>query len=162
MVRPSFRWWHAVLVFLVANAVSALPAGYGGDAVFYNDFALPRVAPPDRLFAPVWLSLNVTSLVALALVANSPRRPARQAFLASEAVNWVLFAAFTTLYFGMGSPVFGAIDTVASLAVSIASLALACRIDRRAASGVLLRVLWLALASYVSVFVALHNPDPLF
>lgn len=35
-------------------------------------------------------------------------------------------------------------------------------IDRRAAGLVLLRVLWLALATYVSVWVALNNADPLF
>lgn len=163
MVTPVIRWWHAVIIFATANLVGALPAGYSGDAVFYNNFELPGLAPPAWLFAPMWLFLNVTSLIALGLVANAPERTGRRrAFLILEAVGWVLFAIFTTLYFWLKSPILGAIDTVASLAVAVASLACCARISRRAALFVLFRVLWLALASYVAVFVALRNADPFF
>jgi hypothetical protein len=33
-------------------------------------------------------------------------------------------------------------------------------LDRLSAGFILLRVLWLVLATYVSLFVALSNPDP--
>jgi translocator protein len=121
--QRKFRWWHALLIFALANATSALPAGFGGDFAFYNAFRQPRIAPPDWIFAPVWLVLNVTSLVALHRIANAPLESSwRTTFLWSEGVGWVLFSIFTTVYF-------------------------------------LLRVLWLALASYVSVVVAWFNPD---
>lgn len=158
--RP-FRVWHAVAVFIAANAVSVLPAGFNGDEAFYNNFARPTVAPPDWLFAPMWLFLNITSLVALGRVANAGRDvPGRRAFLWLEGIGWVLFAVFNTLYFGLKSPILGAADTAAGLVIGLASLAISWRIDRRASALIGLRVLWLLLATFVSVWVALNNADP--
>jgi benzodiazapine receptor len=163
MGSRTFRWWHAVIIFVVANAASTLPAGFNGEEAFYNSFELPAVAPPDWLFAPMWFVLNVTSLMALSIVANAPERTSRRrAFLVLEAIGWVLFASFATLYFWLKSPVLGAADTVAGLLVGLGSLAYAARIDRRAALFILMRVLWLSLATYVSVYAALHNADPFF
>jgi hypothetical protein len=34
----GFQWWHSILILAGANAVSALPAGFGGDFAFYNAF----------------------------------------------------------------------------------------------------------------------------
>jgi benzodiazapine receptor len=86
----------------------------------------------------------------------------RQKFLISEAIGWVLFAAFTTLYFFLKSPVLGAIDTVLGLVVAIVSVFAAWRIDRASSLLVSLRLIWLILASYVSVYVASVNVDPFF
>lgn len=161
--RRRFRWWHAVGIFLVVNAISVLPAGYNGDEAFYNNFRLPAVAPPDWLFAPMWLFLNITSLIALARVANVLRQTKTHvAFYVLEGIGWVLFAIFNTLYFGLGSPALGAIDTAASLVIGVASFACCLVVDRRAAWLILPRVLWLVLATYVSVWVALNNADPFF
>ena len=158
---PRLRWWQALAILLVANGISALPAGLLGDAIFYNGVELPRFAPPDWVFAPVWLLLNITSLVALALVANAPELTRRhRLFLMSEAAGWLLFTIFTTLYFGLRSPVLGAIDTVAGLAVAVVSLVCAVGLNRIASGLILLRLLWLLLASLVSVEVAFHNVDP--
>jgi translocator protein len=158
-----FFWWHAVIIFVIANSISALPVGYGGDKIFYNNFEQPPFSPPDWLFAPMWLFLNVTSLIALFIVANSPDRSTRRwAFLVLEGIGWVLFAIFTTLYFLLHSPILGAIDTVFGLAVGFVSLACCAGISQRATFFILLRVLWLCLASYVSVYVAVHNTDEFF
>lgn len=158
-----FLWWHAVVIFVIANLISALPAGYGGDKIFYNNFEQPPFSPPDWLFAPMWLFLNITSLIALSIVANSPERSTRRrAFLILEGVGWLLFANFTTLYFLMRSPILGAVDTVSALAVGFASLACCAGISQRATFFILPRVLWLCLASYVSVYVAVHNADKFF
>jgi translocator protein len=158
-----FHWWHALVIFLIANLVSALPVGYGGDKIFYNNFEQPQFSPPDWLFAPMWLFLNVTSLIALSIVANLPERSIRRrTFLIIEGVGWVLFAIFTTLYFWMRSPILGALDTVAGLVVGFASLACCVGISQRAAFLILLRIIWLCLASYVSVYVAFHNADDFF
>lgn len=160
---PRFRLWHAAAILLAANAVSILPAGFNGDEAFYNAFTRPAVAPPDWLFAPMWLFLNITSLIALSRVANATRlTQTHRTFFALEGVNWVLFAAFNTLYFGLKSPVLGAVDTAAGLLLGVASLLCVSRVDRRAAGLILPRVLWLVLATYVSVWVALNNADPFF
>ncbi len=159
----SFRWWHAAIIFVVANVLSAAPAGYNGDEAFYNNFLQPSISPPDWAFAPAWLFNNVTSLYALWRIANRPpTQPGRNMFVWLEGINWVLFAAFTSLYFGLKSPILGAADTVLGLILTGASLYVSYRIDRKAALAILPRFLWLILASYVSIYVALYNKDLLF
>ena len=154
----SFSWWHAVAIFVVANAVSALPAGLGGDFDFYNNFRKPAIAPPDWAFAPVWLVLNVTSLIALYRVANQVGADATATpFYWAEFIGWITFAIFTTLYFYLRSPTLGAIDTVIGLVAAVISCWVAFRIDLAAGVLILLRVVWLVLASCVSVYVATQN-----
>ncbi|MEM9704253.1 MAG: TspO/MBR family protein, partial [Planctomycetota bacterium] len=132
--------------------------GLFGDDDFYNRLSKPPLAPPDRAFAPGWLVLNVTSLIALYLVANLPAETAgRATFLVSEAIGWVLFAAFTSLYFGLKSPTLGAVDTVLGLAAAGVSLWCATRLGTWPFWLILPRVLWLLLASYVSVGVVWLN-----
>lgn len=161
---PRFRWWHGAAILLAANAVSFWPAGVLGDAAFYTSFRLPPYAPPDWLFAPLWLVLNITSLVALARVANLDGQDGayrrRGLVLVSEGVGWLLFAVFTTFFFWLHSPVLAAADTVAGLLVAVVSVAAAASLDRPGAGLIGLRLLWLLLASAVAVSVALHNPDP--
>lgn len=71
----------------------------------------------------------------------------------------MLFALFNTVYFGLKSPVLGAIDIAAGLTLGLGSLACCFFSDRRAALLILPRVLWLVLATYASVYVALNNAD---
>jgi tryptophan-rich sensory protein len=115
-VPAGFRWCHTALILAGVNAISALPAGFGGDFAFYNSFRQPAIAPPD----------------------------------------W----AFTAVYFLLHSPVLAAADTVVGLLAGLVSQVCAFRLDRLSAGFILLRVLWLVLATYVSLFVALSNPDP--
>jgi translocator protein len=160
MEIKTLKAWHCVAIFLVANLASVIPAGFNGDEAFYDSFQQPSIAPPAWLFAPMWLFLNVTSLVALYRVANMPQSRERRTFLVSEAIGWILFALFTTLYFYLKSPIFGAIDTVAGLGAAIVSVVAAWRTDRIATVLVSFRFFWLLLASYVSVHVAFGNIDP--
>ena len=163
-----FHWWHAVLIFVAANALGALPAGWGGDDAFYHRLRKPPFSPPDWAFPAAWLFLNVTSLVALWWVANTGVEEAgggpggaRAAFYWAEGVGWATFAAFTTLYFGLKNLDLAAADTVLGLLAAGASL-WACRRLREAAGWrpfllIAPRFGWLALASYVSVASAWLN-----
>jgi len=162
MARKKFQWWHAVVIFVVVNLLSGLPAGMSGDQAFYNSFKLPSVAPPDWLFPPMWLFLNITSLMALYRVANAPACRSRAVFLSAEGIGWFLFSIFATLYFWLHSPILAAIDTVIYAAVTVVSFATSMKIDRTAATLIAPRLVWLALASYVSVYGALYNVDPFF
>ena len=159
-MKKTFKWWHAVIIFIVANALSAAPAGYNGEEAFYNSFKQPAVAPPDWAFAQIWLILNITSLYALYLVANLPRgTPNPKAFIISESIGWVLFSVFAIFYFGMKSPVLGAINTVMGLVVASVSLYCSFTLNKMAMWNILPRVLWLMVATYVSVYIAVENRD---
>ncbi|WP_420454898.1 TspO/MBR family protein [Rubrivirga sp.] len=155
-----YRWWHAAAIGLTANAFSATPAGYNGDEQFYNELDTPPGSPPDWAFAPAWAFNNLTTLWSNLRVANFPAgTPGRRAALALEGANWGLFASFSGLYFGLRSPVLGAVNTVAGLGVTVASVATTARVDRKAAWALVPRLAWLGLATYVSVGTALRNRD---
>ena len=158
-----FQWWHAVLIFAAANALSALPAGLGGDADFYDRLRKPPLSPPDWMFPAVWLVLNVTSLAALWLVANSDGGDggARTAFYWAEGIGWATFAAFTTLYFGLRNLPLAAADTALGLLAAAASL-WACRRLAPAVGWwplalIAPRLAWLLLATWVSAATAWLN-----
>lgn len=161
MTLTPIRAWHAIFIVVAANLVSALPAGFAGDAIFYNSFAQPVVAPPAWLFPPVWLFLNITSAIALYRVARVLAGHERRLFIASEAVGWVTFLAFSYLYFLMQSSILAAADTALGLFAALLSAGLAWRADRLSALLIGLRVAWLLLATYVSAWVAINNTDPL-
>ena len=157
-----YRWWHAAAVGLAANALSAAPAGYNGDEPFYNELDTPPGSPPDWAFAPAWAFNNLTTLWSNLRIANLPSgTPGRRTALALEGASWGLFASFTSLYFGLRSPVLGAVDTVAGFGTTAASVAVTARLDRKAAWALVPRLLWLGYASYVSVGTALRNRDEL-
>ena len=35
VLKPRFRRWHAVAIFVAANLLSSFPAGVSGDGAFY-------------------------------------------------------------------------------------------------------------------------------
>ena len=155
-----YRWWHAAALGLAANVASAAPAGYNGDEPFYNELDTPPGSPPDWAFAPAWAFNNLTTLWSNLRVANfAAGTPGRSTALALEGTNWGLFASFSGLYFGLRSPVLGAVNTVAGLGVTAASVAATAKLDRQAAWALAPRLAWLGLAAYVSVGTALRNPD---
>jgi translocator protein len=162
MSQFPFRPWHAILLLVAVNVISAVPAGFQGDEAFYNNFELPRVAPPDWLFPPMWLFLNVTSMIALYRVTKRPASDARRRVIIGELIGWVLFASFSTLYFWLQSPILGAAETVVYALVTAVSAANCLRLDRGSALLLAPRLAWLCLASYVSVYGALFNLDPFF
>lgn len=157
-----YRWWHAVALGVAANVASALPAGYNGDERYYESLRTPPGAPPGWMFAPVWLANNAATLYANLRIANLPlSTPGRGKALLAEAVNWGLFSAFSGVFFGLRSPILGAADTVAGLAVTGYSVKAAAPLDKRAAWALVPRLVWLAFASYVSTATAINSPDTL-
>ncbi|MFK5647946.1 TspO/MBR family protein [Ornithinimicrobium sp. LYQ121] len=157
-----YRWHHALAVGVAANLASALPAGYNGDEDYYASLRTPPGAPPGWLFAPVWATNNALTLWSNLRIANlPPRTPGRRTALAAEAASWVLFSAFSGVYFGLRSPVLGALDTAAGLAATAQSVRTTARLDRAATLALVPRLLWLGYATYVSTATAIASPDRL-
>lgn len=157
-----YRWWHAAPVGILANLASALPAGYNGDEDYYTRLRTPPGSPPSWLFAPAWAVNNLLTLASNLRVANlPPHTSGRREALTSEAVSWGLFSAFSGLYFGLRSPVLGAVDTVAGLAVTTHGVVATARVDRTAAYLLVPRLLWLAYASYIATGTAVRSRDDL-
>jgi translocator protein len=159
----KFKWYYCVIIYLVANVIGFIPAGYNGDEAFYNNFTQPNIAPPDWIFAPMWLFLNVTSLIGLYKIMNDNQEITfKKSIFKLEMMGWVFYAIFTILYFGMKSPILGAIDTVMGLIVVIIVCLKTYKNHKIPFFYFFPRLLWLILASYVSVWVAVKNNDVFF
>ena len=159
-----YRWYHTAAFGLLVNAVSSTAfAGKSDDDYYDHALLSPPFAPPSWAFAPAWAINNIGTLWHNLHLLNMPAdTPHREAILRMQAANWALFSTFSTVFFRLRSPVLGAVWTVASFLLMLASAVLTRRTSPRLLLGLATTVAWLALASAVSGYIALRNRDELF
>lgn len=179
-----WRWYHGLLFFGAVQAFiysfrkvvqrgtgrGTLKAGESiwgnpADNAFYNSLKQPIFAPPEWLFAPVWTINNALCIWGLLRVLNMPKEsPGRSTFLALQGTVWFSFSAFNGLYFGMRSPINGAINTDIGLAATLASMyvALAQLQDKGAALSQSTILPWLLLAGPTATTIAAWNADEFY
>jgi tryptophan-rich sensory protein len=180
----KWRWYHGLLFFGVIQAfefglgklaqvalgqnkpkVGASVVGNSANDEFYNSLKQPTFAPPDWSFAPVWTLNNALCIWGLLQVLNMPKeRRGRNLFLTLQGVVWFCFTAFNGAYFGMRSPVNGAILTDIGLGATVASVyvALAQLKDGRTALSQSTILPWLLLAGPTATTVAAWNRDDFY
>lgn len=167
-----WHWWHGVVFYAgvrLAEWAACRAArhyarrrelGTEGDMDFYRRQRLPWFAPPPWAFPVAW-GINSAGLIAGGVRAlNLPRKAGgRPAFLALQAVGWVLFASFDAAYFELRSPRNAALVTVPYAAATWGALALAAgRLrDRRLAAYLAPAAAWCLLAAPLSVAQARLN-----
>lgn len=160
----QYRWWHAVIFLVVVYAlVYATQLLRDNGIQNYSNFEQAPFAPPSWLFGPVWLLNNASVLVGNILLLNKPAdTPGRTPLLWLQAVNWLIFASFTYVYFVLDSPILAFIWTFGMFLLTVASMIISWRIDRRITASFITLILWLTLASGVAAYQFLYNADPLF
>jgi tryptophan-rich sensory protein len=182
--KPKWRWYHGVLFYVAIQVISfglsKLTEGLVGrgkakltesltgnaDSFNYsNSLKQPIFAPPDWVFVPVWLVNNAIAIWGLLYVANQPtNQPGRGAFLWLQGAIWSLYTAFITIFFGLRSPINGALNTILALVFTVASTVVAVsRLrDRKAILSQILLLPWLIFASFAGTVVALWNKDDFY
>ncbi|NJL33226.1 MAG: tryptophan-rich sensory protein [Chloroflexaceae bacterium] len=165
----EYKWWHAALFGVAVNLppvlVGALPLirSGGSDEAFYKSMQQAWYAPPAWAFGPVWAFNNITTLWGNLILLNKPAHtPYRTSLLLVQGASWFLFATFGIVYFGMKSVILAFGWTFADLLLTLLSLWLAARIDRRIVLSLVPLTLWLLLASAVAAYQVLYNRDILF
>ncbi|MDQ3257628.1 MAG: tryptophan-rich sensory protein [Acidobacteriota bacterium] len=121
----------------------------------------PVFAPPDWSFAPAWTLNNALAIWGLLRVLNMPKQKSgRDAFISLQTAFWITFVAFNPLYFGLRSPVLGAIDTSLGLALTVASDVAVSRLKgTETALSQSTTLLWLLLAAATATTMAAWNED---
>ncbi len=137
----------ALLGFLVVCFL----AGAGGrvfrPGAWYEGLAKPRWRPPNRLFAPVWTALYVMIAVAGWLVWREAGFGGAGLALAAFALQLVLNAAWTPLFFGLQRTDLGLIDIVLVWAAIVATIALFAPISAAAAALMVPYLAWVTFAT---------------
>ncbi|GAC1318738.1 MAG: tryptophan-rich sensory protein [Chloroflexota bacterium] len=151
---------------LAAYLVASFGAAAVGSAVtvpaldpWYRSLRKPDWTPPDRVFGPVWTILYVLMALAAWLVRrNAVRHPARaRTALLAWAVQLVLNAAWSATFFGRRDPAAGVVVITALWAALAATIVLAARVSRRAATLLLPYLAWTTFAAALNIAIWRRN-----
>ena len=125
---------------------------------FYDAVKRPSWSPPRWVFVPILATFSAARIWGDLRLFRSRKR--KRALLALEAVSWASFAAFAPAFFGLRSPRLGFASSVAHAATTIASIALAPRVDGKAALALAPTAAWLGYALPLGAWIAARNADP--
>lgn len=155
--RPAMRTWLAfTLAVLALVAVSLIGSGFM-PGPWYEALQKPAFNPPSWLFGPVWGVMYLLNAVALGLVLKARRSAARNTALLAFAVQLVLNAAWTPVFFGAQS-IGGALLVIVALLAAIVWTILAAGQVRRWAGHLLWPYLaWVGFATVLNASIWLLN-----
>ncbi|WP_231183059.1 TspO/MBR family protein [Haladaptatus sp. DYF46] len=150
--RPSFslRDVLALLVSIVVCELAGIIPSFltaNDVATWYTTLQKPGFTPPSWVFGPVWTTLYLLMGIALYLVWR--RRDNRFA-LAVFAVQLLLNAGWTLVFFGMRWPAGGLAVILALLVAIVATMVAFARIDRRAALLLVPYLCWVGFATLLN------------
>lgn len=159
-----YRWWHGVAFWLLVNVGSGLSIRSRSlDRAYYENMRQAPFAPPGWVFGPAWFLNNVLILWGnLRLLNNDEHVPHRRTLLWLQGASWLIYSTFSYVYFRKRSPILAFVWTAGMYALTIISILLSRRIDRKIAWSFTTLFLWLSLATPVALYQMLYNPDPLF
>jgi benzodiazapine receptor len=150
--------------FLVSIAACQL-AGFFGSLftrpaipAWYAQLQKPAFAPPNWLFAPMWISLYLLMAVAAYLVWQKglSSRGVRMA-LAVFLFQLLLNAIWSPAFFGLRSPLAGAVIIVLLWLLIALTIFLFWKISRPAAILLIPYILWVTLASALNISIYFLN-----
>jgi tryptophan-rich sensory protein len=165
VIQPQqFRWWHGLALGIAANSVSGLSLGNRPqDRRFYENKRQAPFAPPGWAFAPVWAINNISTIWGNLRLLNLPEETAdKRAIVWLQAASWALFSTFSYVYFVKQSPILAFVWTAGMYGLTIASMLLAPKLDRKIVLSLASTFLWLSLAIIVAGYQMVYNDDPFF
>jgi len=156
---PVGRSVLAAVGFAAAVAVVAAVGGAAasGSGEVYAGLELPSWAPPAWLFGPVWTVLYAAIALAGWLVWRASGIAGARAFFAVYALQLVLNAAWTPLFFGAGLYA-AALADIAVLAAAVAAATVLARGHSRGAVALLVPyLLWVVFAAALNLAILVAN-----
>lgn len=131
--------------------------GRPSDPQYYRDLRQAPFAPPSWVFAPAWALAKTGSSIALVRIWDSAPSRERTAYIALATVDAAIYMSFTYVYFRRRSIGLAAVWTTADALATAGQLALASKLDRKAAVSLLPQAAWLALATPAAIYQAANN-----
>ena len=127
-------------------------------ATWYAQLQRPSFAPPNWLFAPMWVSLYLLMAVAAYLVWQKgfSAKGVRLA-LAVFLLQLLLNALWSPVFFGLRSPLAGAVVIVALWLAILATIIVFAKISTAAAWLLLPYLLWVSLATVLNISIYFLN-----
>jgi translocator protein len=142
-----------LLGFIAACFFAALTGALFRPGDWYERLAKPTWRPPNWLFAPVWTVLYFTIAISGWLVWREAGFAGAALPLAIYALQLVLNAAWTPIFFGLHRPDLGFLDIVLVWLSIIATIALFFPIPAAAALLLLPYLAWVTFAAALNFAV---------
>lgn len=148
----------ALPCFIAACFLAALTGAWFRPGEWYERLKKPSWRPPNWLFAPVWTVLYLMIAVAGWLVWREAGFAGARWPLAVYALQLILNAAWTPLFFGLHRPDLGLVDIVLVWGSIIATIVLVYPIHAGAALLLVPYLAWVTFASALNFAVWRLNP----
>jgi tryptophan-rich sensory protein len=143
----------ALVGFIAACFLAAMTGAFFRPGEWYERLKKPSWRPPNRLFAPVWTVLYLMIAVSGWLVWREVGFAGAALALAVYALQLVLNAAWTPLFFGLRRPDLGFVDIVLVWLSIVAAIVLFTPIHSGAALLLLPYLAWVTFASALNFAV---------
>jgi len=125
--------------------------------LWYREQRKSPLNPPDKVFAPVWLTLYTLVGVAGYRVWRAPRSSKRETALRLWVVQLALNTAWSPIFFGAKKPVISFVDLLALVAAQFAFVRSAKDVDRTAAALFAPYIAWVLFAGYLNAEIIRRN-----
>ncbi len=161
----------AVLFYILMNLIAGYSITLFVDIkAVYAALNTPAWAPATWVFGAAWTVNNILVLIGNVWTLKLPPSKERSTLIGLQVASWINYAVFQWLSFGTGIPAMFFIPTFTMLLLTLASIAVAFRLDQQNGGFVkralCLRsitltfttlVLWLSVASMLGYYVMTHN-----
>ena len=149
----------ALLGFIAACFLAAMTGAFFRPGEWYKRLKKPSWRPPNRLFAPVWAILYVMIAISGWLVWQEAGVDGAALPLAVYALQLVLNAAWTPIFFGLHRPDLGFVDIILVWLSIVATIVLFIPIHVGAALLLVPYLSWVTFATALNFAVWRLNPS---
>jgi tryptophan-rich sensory protein len=150
----------SLLAFLVACAAAAASGIFFRPGAWYRGLAKPNWCPPNWLFGPVWLVIYVTIALAGWMIWRSEAGPLRDTALAVYALQLVLNACWSAVFFGLRRPGLAFFEMLCLWSSIVATVLFFHAVQATAAYLLVPYLLWVSFALALNYRVWRLNPLP--
>ena len=157
-IRTYPKLAAAILFCLIAGSLGSLVT-INGPGSWYATLQKPFFAPPNWVFAPVWITLFILMGIALYLVwqCGTDNREVKIA-LGIFGVQFALNVIWSFLFFGLESSLLGFIDIILLWVMIVVTIRAFYRVKKSAAYLLIPYLAWVSLASALNGAVYFMNP----
>jgi tryptophan-rich sensory protein len=147
----------AILFCLIVGSLGSLVTTTGSGS-WYASLEKPFFAPPNWVFAPVWITLFILMGIALYLIwqCGTENRDVQIA-LGIFGVQFILNVIWSFLFFGLQSPLLGLIDIILLWVMIAATIRVFYRVKKSAAYFLIPYIAWVTLASALNGAIYFMN-----
>jgi benzodiazapine receptor len=154
----------ATIIKLIIACILCLSVGWIGSVFtdsasgWYQELNKPFFNPPGWVFAPVWTALYIMMGVSAFLIWQKgiPKRKVKIA-LVFFAVQLLLNAIWTPLFFGLKSPLAAFIDIIFLWLAILITIVLFCKLSSAAAFLLVPYILWVTFAAVLNFSIMAMN-----